>query len=578
MTDVGLQGFLERVDERVQGAIASARCPASQRRLLAETARVLGPRSSQRLTDDPLAMTYLIARRVCRLPNEQAEQAGAFVQLYRLAANLFDDVEDDDLAQTPHASVGGAVATNDALALLCLGLCSLTRVIELEADATTRLEYLRLFNEVSVSAVGGQHLDLSGSDGVRTPDEVLAMHQAKASSLRLLTELGALLAGYGQAERAVYRGVGEHLAVMVQIRDDLRDIFGTRISSDLVHGKLTYPVACFCDTASQAQRTRFRSLCVSLPDTTGEVRALLHAAGAVQRSAEVIESCRREVHSALATLSGAEPERRMLLSVVDALAESVYTPPRIEASAGLWSPRGPWHELVRREMASFMTRMAPWGPPDPAELRPWHLPQWMYDPRRRIIFYPDIEGLAEETLPFHAGLLGIRDLAALDSVFREQVPALLAHEMFHLWRHEQRRLTRDCWHEDWVANRLALAYVRQYDPASLTRSLELADRALSGCRQRLDGEADRLLSRCATPDPDRGGGYAMPLEDVAIFSLEMVRRLSRCPETLEQLMVELLERRSEGSSLTPRSPRTANERRPCSSRIGLPVAWRASAE
>jgi geranylgeranyl pyrophosphate synthase len=538
-TSLSLSEFLEQVDTKVQEAIASAPMHESQRALLAETAQVLRQPSLGRPLNDPLAITFLIARQACSRPNLQAEHVGVFCQLYRLAANLFDDVEDEELDRTPHARAGSAVAINDALALLCLALQALTRAVELESDGERRLEYLRLFNRVSLLAVGGQHLDLLGAAGARTPEEVLAMQHAKASSLCLLAECGALLGGHNARDRAAYQSIGEELGLIVQIRDDLRDVFGKTLSPDLAVGKVTYPVACFLETATKMDAERFEALRAGLPATTRDVRALLHASGAVHRCAGTIEGSRRHIHQEVASLVNPGPEERTLLSVVDALAESIYAPAPVQATAHLWSPRGDWHDLVRAEAARFAERTQRWNFPEPPPLRPWHLPQWMFDAAKQIIHYPDIDGLPEEIVPFYAHLLGTDDVGFVRRVLTVQAPAVLAHEMFHCWRHRNGRLTQDHWHEEWVANQLAVAHVRQHDPRAWACSLELADRVVPRWSRLVDERAERVLQTCGTYDPD-AKGYAMSLESMAVVTLEMVRRLSRTDAGFDVLVCELL--------------------------------------
>jgi competence protein ComQ len=545
-TSLSLSQFLERVDTQVQEAIAAAPMHETQRVLLTDTARVLRQPSVDCPLNDPLAITFLIARQACSRPNPQAEHVAVFCQFYRLAANLFDDVEDDELDRTPHARVGSAIAINNALALLCLALQSLTRAVELESDAERRLEYLRLFNRVSLLAVGGQHLDLLGAAGARTPEEVLAMQRAKASSLCLLTECGALLGGRSTHDRAAYRSIGEKLGLIVQIRDDLRDIFGKTLSPDLAAGKVTYPVACFLETATKADAERFEALRAGLPATTRDVRALLHASGAVRRCANTIEGFRRNIHQQVASIGNPGPEERTLLSVVDALAESIYTPTPVQATIHLWSPRGGWHDLVRTELARFAERTQRWDPPEPPALRPWHLPQWMFDAAKGTLHYPDIDGLSEEISPFYTHLFGTDDAGVVRRVLTVQAPAVLAHEMFHCWRHRNGRLTQDHWHEEWVANRLAVAYVRQHDPKAWECSLELAQRVVCRSGQLLDERAEQVLQTCAAYDP-HAKGYAMSLESMAVVTLEMLRRLSQTAVDLDALVCELLAPPSEST-------------------------------
>ena len=115
--------------------------------------------------------------------------------------------------------------------------------------------------------------------------------------------------------------------------------------------------------------------------------------------------------------------------------------------------------------------------------------------------------------------------------------------MFHHWRHQNGRLTQDHWHEEWVANRLAVAYVREHDPRAWACSLELADRVVRRWSRLLDLRVQRVLQTCGTYDPG-AKGYAMSLMSMAVVTLEMVRRLSRSGTGLDALVRQLLTPRS----------------------------------
>src|SRR5690606_5443965 len=214
---------------------------------------------------------------------------------------------------------------------------------------------------------------------------------------------------------------------------------------------LTYPIACFLESADEEQRSELTRLLGQLPESLGRLRELLYESGAVAAAAEAIEANRRSVHEHIASTRNEHAAHRTLLDVTDAVAHSVYVPPHLHCSASFYRPAGIWHERVREAQARFTERMTVFGLPQPPELRPWHAAQWVYVPERRTIFYPDLEQQAAEVLPYHCELLGTTDLDRAAALMHEQVHALLAHEMFHFWRDASGRLTLDHWHEEWAA-------------------------------------------------------------------------------------------------------------------------------
>jgi geranylgeranyl pyrophosphate synthase len=533
-----LQDFVARVHERLATVVAHPSFHPTQVALLDATLARVRPRALAQPLGDPLSVTYLVARAHGRPVDAQMVHVGAFCALYVLSLDLFDDVQDDDLAGKPHAVIGAPIAINDAITLLFLALEELRAAISLEGDEAVRAMYPELFGRVSLRAVSGQHRDLLGAPGALTPDEVLAMQEAKTSSVSLLAECGALLGGADVGQRAHYRALGEALALFIQVRDDLRDIFGKELSPDLATGKVSYPVACLLETGTDEERAELARLAVGLPGSMPALRDLFYRSGAVERSAETLERLREQIHGHVAATHQDAATLRLLLDVVDGLAASVYAPPPLEATRALREPTAGWHARVRAEQARFLERMAPLGSIEAPALRPWHLPHWMYVPATHTIHYPDLEGLGDEALPFQAWLLDEPDLDRVAAIVAGQAPLVMAHEMFHAWRHVSGRMTEDAWHEEWAANVLSVAYGARFEPAALASSVALARDVVARFPEGLGQAGHAALARCEEPGPCRG--YELDLLEVAVVGLEMVRRLAEAPKGLEATLAAVV--------------------------------------
>jgi geranylgeranyl pyrophosphate synthase len=534
----------------VAEAIRRLDCHPSQRALLEASTERLAAACRSNPLSNPLSLAGLIVAGWNREWDRQASEVGAFCLLYIGSLDLFDDVQDDDLDGKPHQDAGAPIAINSALTLLFLALDALRRAIELEPEAPAQAEYLALFNRVSLAAATGQHVDLLGEAGSLSPDDVLAMQQAKTSSVALVAECGALLARCGEENRARYRVVGESLAQLVQIVDDLRDIFGKEVSPDLATNRITYPIACFRERANLAELKRFDALVTELPGSLPQIRELLYEAGVVEDCAVTLERLRRDIHHAIVETGNTSGHHRLLLSVVDGLVSAIYEPDPIAESAPLWQPRGGWHDLVRAERDRFVARMRPLGLPDPPRFEPWHLPQYLYEPDKNVIYYPDLEELGEQILPFQAELLGTDDLEELREIISAQLPVVLAHEMFHFWRNATGRLTYDSWHEEYAANRLAVGYAQRFCPRTLQSALELARRVRERFPQLLDAHADATLERCASYRTD--GGYGMEMLQTAVVHLEMVTRLAAEAPDFQQDLQNLVAREARSPLALPR--------------------------
>ncbi|RYZ06473.1 MAG: hypothetical protein EOO73_15985 [Myxococcales bacterium] len=542
----GLTGFLGRVERHIDEAIVAGRFDATQRDLLLASAAQYRPRTHRNPLGDPLAVFYLIARAHRDELDEQAVELATFCSFYLLALDLLDDVQDEDLSGKPHGAVGTAMAVNDALTLLFLGLSALERTMRLERSPQRRMLYLKIVNRVALTTGRGQHLDLLGAEGARTPDEVLQMQREKTASLALVCECAALYAGVSDEEREHYRVLGENLSLLVQVLDDVRDVYGKPRSPDLETSKMTYPLACFLEHATADERARFDELKARLPGSLGELRKLLYESGAVRRVASAMERFRRGIHAEIAALGEESPTHRLLLFVIDQLVEGVYTPKPVPETAKLRAPRFGWHAHVQRLARDLSTRLSVFGAPPTPPLLPWHQPQWMYDKKRGVIYYPDIEGLAEETLPFQAALLGEPNLEEVARVMWRQAPAVVAHELFHHYRDAMGLLGSDMWLEELVANTLAIAYCAQYEPEAVAGGVAVAEQVLLRPEHALSPEAARALADLLDPErplrPDTG--YGLDFHQTALVQLHMIRELARAPESLQTAMQRLLGTRS----------------------------------
>jgi geranylgeranyl pyrophosphate synthase len=311
----GLVGFLARVERHVDEAILGGHFDTTQRDLLLASAAQHRPRTHQNPLGDPLAVFYLIARAHREELDEQGVELATFCSFYLLALDLLDDVQDEDLGGKPHAAAGSGMAVNDALTLLFLGLSALERTMRLERSPQRRLLYLKIVNRVALTTGRGQHLDLLGARGPRTPHEVLEMQREKTASLTLLCECAALYAGVSDEEREHYRKLGENLSLLVQVLDDVRDLYGKSRSPDLETAKVTYPLACFLERASEEDRQRFQNLTTRLPGSLPELRKLLYDSGAIRSCAVAMDRFRRGIHGELAALDEDAPTHRLLLFV-----------------------------------------------------------------------------------------------------------------------------------------------------------------------------------------------------------------------------------------------------------------------
>jgi hypothetical protein len=183
------------------------------------------------------------------------------------------------------------------------------------------------------------------------------------------------------------------------------------------------------------------------------------------------------------------------------------------------------------------------GPPSTPVTVPWPHPQWTFDPRRRALFYPDLDDQPEEVLSSLASLLGSQDLEWVQSIVVRQAPAVMAHELVHHWRDIAGRLTTDFWYEELAANRLTAADVTHFRPELAEVTREIMVHALSAHPEGLPPQSKETLDRVLAPDrrPEEvAPGHDVTLHEMALIQLAMITRLLDKDPPLEAIIAELL--------------------------------------
>lgn len=482
----------------------------------------------------PLGLFHAVYRMFAVRTDEKALYVAEFCSFFLLALDLFDDVQDDDLEGKHYAPEGPAVAINSALALLFLSHDALRRAAELEEDPSRRLECLGAMIRISLLAVSAQHRDLTSALLHPSRGEVLEMHAGKTSTVQLIAECAAIAAGAPLPASEEVGRFGGRLAVLTQIVDDVRDVFGKTDSPDLRSNKATYLRACFDELATAEQRAELATLRQRLdePGSLEAIRALLADAGALDLCAQTAHEIRVEVYEILAALPAPTAHKRILLSIVDSLAELLYPIEPLPEGEPIFRQTGELAARIEEQAALFRARL---GEDVVSALRfePWHRPVFMYEPGAGVVRYPDLEGVPEETLSEYAAVLG-GDADLARAYVSDSLSLLVAHELFHALRDQSSRLGMDAWHEEYVANMLAVAYLRAFDPAGLERAMKacgaFAELPLAPASAR---RVSDVLRRAPQPSADHAD-YDAELVEMAQIHAKMC--LSPLPDELSVLM------------------------------------------
>jgi geranylgeranyl pyrophosphate synthase len=183
---------------------------------------------------------------------------GAALLLY-LGVDILDDLMDGDVTsywQAPTAAETLLTAT----ALVAAMPAAI--VAGLGVPAARRDDLHRLFARRMLEIADGQRADLrlAGVTAVAPADVMTSVAAKSGAFAALLAEWGAQLAGAEPVVTAAYGEWGMAYGTADQIRSDCADLYREPVGSDLLHGTLSYPLACLLDHYEGEQRERTMAL------------------------------------------------------------------------------------------------------------------------------------------------------------------------------------------------------------------------------------------------------------------------------------------------------------------------------
>jgi len=142
---------------------------------------------------------HLLPLVVCECLSGRAETAipaGAAIQLFMAAGEVFDDVEDADTSGSISDRYGEALAVNVATTLLILAERAVTRLKERNVADHTVIRITDAVNSFYARACCGQHKDLSSHCNSATSEEdyLFVSSMKSATTMECACHIGALIA------------------------------------------------------------------------------------------------------------------------------------------------------------------------------------------------------------------------------------------------------------------------------------------------------------------------------------------------------------------------------------------------
>ena len=173
--------------------------------------------------------------------NEVVLPGAVAMELSALAADIFDDIQDQDNDNLPWRQIPTANALNLAICLSMLSYEVLSRL----SDDQNRLykEVSKILSHMWVTASDGQFQEvlLDSSEQV-TLDQYFKLVEKKSGSLTSCAcQLGAIFGGASKELVLQLGHFGKYLGIMSQIRNDLNDFLNFETKNDFVNHKKTLP-------------------------------------------------------------------------------------------------------------------------------------------------------------------------------------------------------------------------------------------------------------------------------------------------------------------------------------------------
>jgi geranylgeranyl diphosphate synthase, type I len=250
--------------------------------------------------------------------------AAVSIELIHNFSLIHDDIQDQSLTRhdrdTLWVKFGSAQAINagDALFSLALGeIWNLTKFypIEVVSDCSQNL------TSTCLKLTEGQYLDIDFESRTNvTPEEYHSMIDGKTTSLiATCTKIGAMLGTNDMEKIENFELFGKYLGLAFQIIDDYLGIWGDAArmgkstSSDLVSGKMTYPVVLALNQ-NQDFAKRYNTGKIGTEDIPSLLKMLEHS-GIAKKTISKADDYSKKAISYLHAAAGPHPDIQVLLDL-----------------------------------------------------------------------------------------------------------------------------------------------------------------------------------------------------------------------------------------------------------------------
>jgi geranylgeranyl diphosphate synthase, type I len=236
---------------------------------------------------------------------ERAIPAAACLQFLMVAADILDDIEDQDSSKSLVSKYGMPLATNTASLLYSLAWKTIARLRERKVADDTIVIVVDTIGSFCIKAGIGQHLDLYNSKK-HTANEAAYLKlvaMKSATQIECACVVGSLIGGIDNKLIGVFSKFGYNIGMAAQIAND---ILGITRKGDILKPKMTLPLIYSITHAEENPRRKLESLFFKSrgdePFEAKEISDILFQSGAIHYATVKMEYYKQQANRALKAL------------------------------------------------------------------------------------------------------------------------------------------------------------------------------------------------------------------------------------------------------------------------------------
>jgi len=195
----------------------------------------------------------------CVSGDQEVALTGAIaMEFFALAADIFDDIQDQDNDDLPWRKLPSVNAVNLATCLLMLAY----EVVSTISDSGLSREVSVILNRTGIRASDGQFQEfLYNSSDKITLEQYFEVVTRKSGSLTACAcKIGATIGGAPESLVLQLDQFGESLGIMSQIRNDLNDFLNFEKKNDFINNTKTLPYVYLSSILKGETALRFKQL------------------------------------------------------------------------------------------------------------------------------------------------------------------------------------------------------------------------------------------------------------------------------------------------------------------------------